>query len=76
MKYQGTVSCRLENRRIYLRRIIDREGNEVNCLAFKRLLPDRTINRQHIRISDEALVAIVKLRDYWQEIENKMEESK
>ena len=76
MKYHGTVSCRLKNRRIYLRRFADAEGNEVNCLTFKRLLPDRTIYRQHIHLSDEALVSIIKLRDYWQEIENKTEVTK
>lgn len=76
MTYHGTVSCRLKNRRIYLRRFADAEGNEVNCLTFKRLRPDRTIYRHHIHLSDEALCAIFKLRNYWQEIENKTEGTK
>jgi hypothetical protein len=71
MKYKGSVSCRLKNRRIYLRRVDDSTGLEGNCIMTKRLMPDRTIYEQHIHLSDEALVEIVRLRDYLQEIENK-----
>jgi hypothetical protein len=71
MKFDGAVSCRLENRRITLRRVVDSTGLEGNCITTKRLMPDRTINKQHIHLSDEALFAIMRLRNYFQEIENK-----
>jgi hypothetical protein len=71
MKFKGAVSCRLKNRRIMLRRVVDSTGLEGNCITTKRLMPDGTIYKGHIHLSDEALVAIMRLRDYWQEIENK-----
>ena len=61
--------ARLHNRRIELTRIDAGEG-VCNCFKFRRFKNGKII-RTHIHLSDEALAAMINLRDQYHIEENK-----